>query len=83
MKKTLFYFTAPWCTGCQSFGPVMDMIAQQGIPVEKINVDYETDRAKSANVISIPTVVLAENGQEIRRFTGVKSLQQVLDFYNQ
>jgi thioredoxin 1 len=81
--KTLFYFTAPWCGPCQMFGPIMDAAAQQGIPVEKVNVDYETDRAQAANVTSVPTVVLAVNGQEVRRFNGTRTLQQVIDFYNQ
>jgi thioredoxin 1 len=80
--KTLFYFSAPWCGPCQTLGPVMDQVARQGIPVEKINVDYETDRTVSANVTSVPTVVLAQNGVEIKRFVGAKTLQQVLDFYN-
>ena len=77
--KQLFYFTAPWCQPCQSFSPIMDKISAT-IPVEKINIDYESNRAKSANVMSIPTVVLAENGQEIKRFVGAKSYEQVLEF---
>ena len=80
--KTLFYFSAPWCVPCQTLGPIMDQVATRGIPVEKVNIDYETDRTVSANVTSVPTVVLAQNGVEIKRFTGAKSLQQVLDFYN-
>jgi thioredoxin-like negative regulator of GroEL len=63
-------------------GPVMDQVASMGIKVDKINVDYETDRTVSANISSVPTVVLAENGVELRRFVGAKTLQQVLDFYN-
>lgn len=80
--KTLFYFTSPWCEPCEKFGPIMDMVAQQGIAVEKINIDYESDRAKAARVLSIPTVVLAENSQEIKRFVGARTFQQVIDFYN-
>ena len=80
--KTLFYFSAPWCEPCRTFGPTMDLVAQQGIQVEKVNVDYETDRAKSAKISNIPTVVLAENGQEIKRFTGARTAQQVIDWYN-
>ena len=79
--KQIFYFTAPWCGPCQALGPVMDKISQQ-FPVEKINIDYEMDRARSANVMSVPTVVLAENGQEIRRFVGAKSYEQVIQFIN-
>lgn len=78
MKK-LFLFTAEWCPGCKTLEPVMDKISAT-IPVEKINIDYEMDRARSANVMSVPTVVLAENGQEIKRFIGAKSYEQMLEF---
>jgi thioredoxin-like negative regulator of GroEL len=78
MKK-LFYFSADWCVPCQSFSPIMDKI-KSTIPVEKINIEYETDRTKAANVMSVPTVVLTENGQEIRRFHGPRSYEQVLEF---
>jgi len=59
----------------------MDKVAGQ-MPVEKINIDYEMDRARSANVMSVPTVVLVENGQEVRRFTGARSYEQVMQFIN-
>ena len=78
MKK-LFYFSADWCVPCQSFSPIMDKI-NSTISVEKINIEYETDRTKAANVMSVPTVVLTENGQEIRRFNGPRSYEQVLEF---
>ena len=61
--------------------PVMDQVSQS-IPVEKINIDYEIDRAKSANVMSVPTVILVENGQEVRRFVGARSYQDVMNFIN-
>ena len=80
--KTLFYFYAPWCTGCQSLGPVIDQVSAQGIPVQKINIDYEIDKAYSAKVSSVPTVVLVSNGNEIKRFTGPRQLNEVISFYN-
>jgi thioredoxin 1 len=80
MKK-IFYFTAPWCQPCQALGPIMDRVTGQ-IPVEKVNIDYEMDRARSANVMSVPTVILVENGQEVRRFVGAKSYEQVMQFIN-
>ena len=79
--RQIFYFTAPWCEPCQALGPIMDRVAQQ-IPVEKINIDYEMDRARSANVMSVPTVVLAQNGQELRRFVGARGYEQVMQFIN-
>ena len=79
--KQVFYFTAPWCQPCQTLGPIMDKVSNQ-LPVEKINIDYESSRARSANVMSVPTVILVENGQEVRRFTGARSYEQVMQFIN-
>ena len=79
--KQIFYFTAPWCEPCQVLGPIMDKVAGQ-MPVEKINIDYEMNRARSAKVMSVPTVVLTQNGQEIRRFVGARSYEQVMQFIN-
>jgi thioredoxin 1 len=80
MKK-IFYYSSAGCVPCQTFGPIMDQISQT-ISVEKINTDYELDRARAANVSSVPTVILVENQQEVRRFTGARSYQQVIDFIN-
>ena len=80
MKK-IFYFTAPWCQPCQVLGPIMDQVAGQ-FPVEKVNIDYEMDRARTVNVSSVPTVILVENGQEVRRFVGARSYEQVMQFIN-
>ena len=57
-------------------------VAKQ-IPVRKQNVDY-TDPAilTEAKVRNVPTVILVENGQEVRRFTGVKSFNQIIDWLN-
>jgi thioredoxin 1 len=79
--RQIFYFTAEWCGPCKALGPIMEKVAET-ISVEKINIDYETDRTKAAGIMSVPTVVLAENGQEVRRFVGAKSYQEVMNFIN-
>ena len=83
MPKELYYYTVNWCNPCQTLGPIMDEIARQ-IPVRKQNVDY-TDPAmlEAANVRNVPTVILVEDGQEIKRFTGVKSNSQIITWLNE
>jgi thioredoxin-like negative regulator of GroEL len=83
MPKELYYYTANWCNPCQTLGPIMDEIARQ-IPVRKQNIDY-TDPAmlEAANVRNVPTVILVEDGQEIKRFTGVKSNSQIITWLNE
>ena len=79
--RRLYYYSAPWCVPCQSFGPVMDQV-NAVIPVVKVNIDYEADLAQRANVRSVPTVILVEGETEIRRFVGARSYQDVINFIN-
>ena len=80
--KELYYYTAPWCNPCQTLGPIMDEVARQ-IPVRKQNIDYiDPAIVTAANVKSVPTVILVENGQEVRRFIGIKSYNQIIDWLN-
>ena len=79
--RRLYYYSAPWCQPCQTLGPVMDQVGTV-IPVVKVNVDYEADSAQRANVRSVPTVILVENDQEVRRFTGARSYEQIMQFIN-
>jgi thioredoxin 1 len=82
MSKQLLYFSAEWCSPCQTLGPVLDEVRRQ-IPVQKINVDYTDPQiVQRYGVRNIPTVILLENGQESRRFTGVKTFNQIIDFLN-
>jgi thioredoxin-like negative regulator of GroEL len=61
----------------------MDELAKQGMPVKKLNVDYTPEASTKYGIKSIPTVILVEDGQEKARFTGARSMQQVINFYNQ
>jgi len=82
MAKELYYYTAPWCNPCQTLGPIMEDVAKQ-IPVRKQNIDYVNPAIlTAANVRNVPTVILVENGQEVRRFTGLKSFNQIIDWLN-
>ncbi len=81
--KQLWYFSAPWCGPCQQFGPIMDQVANGGISVKKVNIDYEPNASTTYGIKSVPTVILVEDGQEKARFVGARSLNDVLKFYNQ
>ena len=83
MPKELFYYTANWCNPCQTLGPIMDEVARQ-IPVRKQNIDYiDPAILEAANVRNVPTVILVENGQELKRFTGIKSNSQIINWLNE
>ena len=77
--KQIWYFTADWCAPCKALGPTMNRVAEQ-VQVNKINIDYEADVVRKYGVRNIPTVVLVENGQEVRRFSGNRSYNDIISF---
>jgi thioredoxin 1 len=80
MKKIL-YFTGTWCQPCQILGPIMESLSGQ-INYEKIDVDNNQDLSIQYGVRNIPTLVLVENGEAVRRLTGLQQKEAILEFYN-
>jgi|TARA_B100000029_G_scaffold246943_1_gene243866 thioredoxin 1 len=76
--KTMKYFSATWCGPCQTFKPVMNEISNEGYSVQFIDIDQSSTLAQQYKVMSVPTVVIEENGTEVDRFVGSVSKQQVL-----
>ena len=80
MKKIL-YFSASWCGPCKMLGPIMESLSGQ-INYEKIDVDNNQDLSIQYGVRNIPTLVLVENGEAVRKLTGLQQKDQILNFYN-
>ena len=68
-EKVLVDFFATWCGPCKMLGPVLEK-AESDIKVIKVDTDEFEDLARVYGVMSIPTLVLIENGEEIKRNIG-------------
>lgn len=73
-------FYADWCGPCQMLSPIVDEIAEEraDIPVGKVNVDSEGDLALEYGVMSIPTLLVFENGKEKLRLVGFREKEEIL-----
>ena len=76
--KVLVDFYADCCGPCKMLSPVMDEIAND-YDVYKLNVDDNSDLAQEFGVMSIPTVIMFEDGEEKDKFVGLKSKSEILD----
>ena len=68
-EKVLVDFYANWCGPCRMLSPELEKISDE-IKILKVNVDENQDLAKYYGVMSIPCVILFEDGKEIKRNIG-------------
>ena len=80
-KPVLIDFYADWCGPCKMLSPIVDKLAEEHseFKVVKVNVDENPDLAGSYQVMSIPTLVVIENGKEVNRSMGLQSKQDILN----
>lgn len=78
--RTLIYFTATWCGPCRMLGPIMQQVSEE-VPVTKIDIDSNREKAAQYGIRSVPTVVLVENGKEVSRVVGAHSYSDYIKLY--
>ena len=74
-KLMMVDFWANWCMPCRMLGPVIEQLAQDyegKAVIGKVDVDEQGELAMRYGVMSIPTVIIFKNGQEIAKEIGFK-----------
>ena len=74
-------FWAEWCGPCRMVSPVVDEIAQEKadtLKVVKLNVDDSPETARKYKVMSIPTLMVFNGGDVVKRIVGARGKSQIL-----
>ena len=80
-KPVLVDFWAVWCGPCQMMAPILHELEEEvpDVQIGKVNVDEQMELARQFRVVSIPTLIVFKNGQEVKRMVGVTSKEELKD----
>ncbi|SRR6266487_5870539 len=74
-------FWAEWCVPCHMVSPVVEQIGQEkgeDLNIAKLNIDDNPDATRHYGVMSIPSLLLFKEGQEVVRIVGAKPKDAIM-----
>jgi thioredoxin 1 len=78
-------FWAEWCVPCKMLGPVIEALAEEyagKVKICKLDVDEAPDTAGSFSVQSIPTVMIFNNGAQVRQTLGAQPKETIVKLFS-
>lgn len=65
--KVLVDFYATWCGPCRMLGPVLEDVSndRSEVKIVKIDIDENRELAKRYGIMSVPTLMIFKNGQNV------------------
>lgn len=77
--KNLVIFKAHWCQPCKQLAKTIEGV-ELGIPVNTIDIDADPTATTEYNIRSVPTLLLIDDMQVVRRKTGNMTAEQLKEF---
>ena len=72
---TIIDFYADWCGPCQMQGQVLEQL--ENVKIIKINTDEHEELARQFGIMSIPTLLLYKNKEQIDKNIGFMTLDEI------
>lgn len=83
--RVLVDFYATWCGPCKMLSPVFESVSEEIKDTKfiKVDVDKFEELCRNYKVMSVPTLILFENGKEVKRKIGFIPKEQLIKFINE
>ena len=77
--KVLVDCYAEWCGPCKMLSPIVDELAEEikDVSFYKLNIDESDEIVRRYSVMSIPTLLVFENGELVNTSVGFKNKDEV------
>ena len=78
-KKVLIDVYAKWCGPCKMLSPIIDELAREtnNINFYKLDIDESEEIAKRYGIMSIPTLLIFNNGELKEKIVGFKNKEEL------
>lgn len=74
-------FSADWCSPCKVMSKNIESLSDNlNINFFKVYVDKYPELSSEFSIKALPTLILFEDGKELKRAVGVKTEGQILEF---
>lgn len=80
-KPVVVDFWADWCGPCKKLSPLLDQIAEEmaeEVSVVKVNVDEQRNLGAMFQIMSLPSVLIFNNGEKVDEFVGLRSKADIV-----
>lgn len=78
--KQLYKFSASWCQPCKSLAGSLKHANLGDVELVEIDIDENSEKTAEFKIRGVPTLVLMEDGKELRRKSGVLMADQIEEF---
>lgn len=78
MKKVVM-FSASWCNPCKQAKPVFQQLkeSRSDVQFEVVDIDENRDMANNFGITGVPTFMLIEDGEEVKRLVGAANVTKI------